>query len=36
MPAMTVQIIAVSLLVLFLLIIVLTLISRYRMCPPDK
>ncbi|MBL9211702.1 MAG: flotillin family protein [Opitutaceae bacterium] len=36
MPAMTVQIIAVSLLVLFLLIVVLTLISRYRMCPPDR
>lgn len=33
---MTVQIIAVSLLVLFLLIVVLTLISRYRMCPPDR
>lgn len=30
------QIIAISLVVVFLLIIASTLISRYRMCPPDK
>lgn len=31
-----IEIIAISLVVLFLLIIAATLISRYRMCPPDK
>jgi len=30
------EIIAISLVVVFLLIIAATLISRYRMCPPDK
>lgn len=31
-----IEIIAISLVVVFLLIIASTLISRYRMCPPDK
>jgi flotillin len=31
-----IQIIAIASIVLFLLIIVFTLISRYRMCPPDR
>ncbi len=31
-----IQIIAIGFVVVFLLIIVITLISRYRMCPPDR